>query len=189
MSKETKSAWEKFIRNVWVPISFFMVSVNLIQIGDNFWPNILRWIDFFEFWIDSMRKFRDWLFTPFNLIGIEVPIYLRDYLVFGFFVVNSFVSTMFRKNNNEDEKLFFLKWYDKGKMEFVKNLISFLIVMFLAALIWPVLFLLILIGSTWNRIKEKSKELYLFALMWMFKVLITVTLILLFNYFIIAINE
>ena len=94
MSK--KSTWKYFIQYLWLPFATFMTAVDLIQIGDNLWPTLIKWADFFGFWIGFIRDIRNIVFTPFDWINISVPVWLKDYLLFGSFLTSSLFSSSYR---------------------------------------------------------------------------------------------
>lgn len=90
MSDKHKTEWDTFLK-VWIPFSFFITAISLIQLADNFWPALIKWVSFFQFWIDSIRLFRDILFYPFEWIHPELIGLFKDYVLVGIFISNCYL--------------------------------------------------------------------------------------------------
>ena len=176
MSEKPKTGWQLFLYYVWLPFSIFMTAIDLIQIGDNFWPTLIHWMDFFQFWIDAIRSVRDWLFSPFGWIGLSVPGWIKDYLVFGLLVANSFIAVVI--SLAKKEKSFS---YIKGlfKITFYRSLFS-------SILTWPILLLGVILIAT-GKVKIKDNQIfgikdYRNIIKIILRVIIVASIIILINY-------
>jgi hypothetical protein len=188
MSIQKRTSWQKFLDYIWLPLATIMTAIDLIQIGDNFWPTIIRWSEFFEYGIKILRDFRDFIFTSFDWINIELSTNQKDYILFGLFFTSairiwSYTINKFRKDLQVEIKNF-------SKVQLVIYYLFYAVSICIVIVAWPIILAAIIIGYVMIvllyflklPIPADSKILIDFAIVF-FRILLVVAILILINYF------
>ena len=91
MVEAQKTIWKSFLQYIWMPFTTIMTATSLIQIGDTFWPTLIEWGNFFEYWFECYREFKDWLYA---WVPIKISNWWKNYFIIGLFIAGSIFTAV-----------------------------------------------------------------------------------------------
>lgn len=85
---------EKSILWVWGKIFSFLNAIALLNLFNDLFPTIIKWINFFKTMLSFMAQFRDFVLYPITTFfdwsfQIEIPEWLRSYIFVGAIMVRA----------------------------------------------------------------------------------------------------
>ena len=179
MRNQSKTNWEKFLYYVWLPFSIFLNAVDLIRIADNFWPTLIHWTDFIQFWIDAIRWLRDILFIPLSWIDIKLNTFYKDYFLFGAILTNSLLIASLNTSTKNDIQKEFEALQDKP---FIFRAIKYGIYFLGIMIVWPIIALVIVLLFFPIGLNNHEINLRNLVFQTLFRILIVISILIFINY-------
>src|SRR5690606_39219294 len=95
LEKQFNINMKKIILMIWLPISIVIGAIDVINMFENFWPSLIKWVSFFQIAFQLVTELRDFMLYPLAemiraIFGYEIPVGFRFYLFFGLIVFSGY---------------------------------------------------------------------------------------------------